>query len=303
MRTALIILFAGLLLGACTTGGGGSGDRTLARVGGEFLTLREARASVPDQLLRSDSIGALRNYRDQWVRERLMVREANRMGLSQSEEVRRRLEEARLQVLREALRSQLMQQYGESARVSDEEARNYYQAHREQFVLRERYVRFRHMVTATIEEARSARQELLGGVEWPVVAQRYALDPEKTQEHSEQFWPISMAVADNEAMHRYLEVIGISEISPIRRVGSSYHFVQLMESREAGEQPDLEWLMERIKEWLTLEKRRRYFSSYLKNLYLRAESNNEIETFNVLETNSNEQSAPADTIESNSPNE
>lgn len=303
MRTALIMLFAGFLLGACTAGGG-PGDRTpLARVGGEYLTLEEARASVPDQLLRSDSTGALRNYRDQWVRDRLMEREANRMGLHQSEEVRRRLEEARLQVLREALRSQLMQQYGESARVSDEEARNYYQAQREQFILRERYVRFRHLATATIEEARSARQDLLGGVEWPTVAQRYALEPEKTLEHSEQFWPVSMAAADNEAMHRYLEVIGISEISPIRRVGSSYHFVQLMESREAGEQPDLEWLMARIKEWLTLEKRRRYFSSYLKNLYLRAESNNEIETFNVLETNSNEQAAPADTIESNSPNE
>lgn len=303
MRSALIILSAGLLLGACTAGGGGTGDRTLARVGGEYLTLAEARSAVPDQLLRSDSTGALRNYRDRWVRERLMVREANRMGLRQSEEVRRRLEEARLQVLREALRSQLMQQYGESAQVSDEEARNYYQTHREQFILRERYVRFRHMVTATIEEARSARQELLGGVEWPVVAERYALEPEKTLDHSEQFWPISMAAADNETMHRYLEVIGISEISPIRRVGSSYHFVQLMETREAGEQPDLEWLMTRIKEWLTLEKRRRYFSSYLKNLYLRAESNNEIETFNVLETNSNEQAAPADTIESNSPNE
>ncbi len=298
-----MLLAVTCMLCSCTAGENESDNRYLARVGEEYLTVEEARSDLSPSLLKADSLRALRNYREQWIRDRLMVREANRMGLHQNEEVRRKMERARREVLREAIRSQIFQQYGEDAEVSDEEARNYFQTHRDQFILQERYVRFRHMVARTIQQARSARQELLQGMEWPEVARRYALDPERALSESEQFWPISMAAAENEVMHRYLEVIGQQEISPVRRVGSTYHFVQLMETREEGEQPELDWLISRIKEWLKMEKRRRYFSSYIKNLYLRAESNNEIETFNVLEMQSNSNSSSADTLEENFSNE
>lgn len=300
---SVLLLAAACVFWSCTAGENEPDNRYLARVGEEYLTLEEARTALSPSLLKMDSIRALRNYREQWIRDRLMVREAHRMGLPQNEEVRSKLEKARREVLKEAIRSQIFQQYGESAEVSDEEARNYFQTHRDQFILQERYVRFRHMVTRTIQQARSARQELLQGVAWPEVARRYALDPERALRESEQFWPISMAAAENEVMHGYLEIIGRQEISPVRRVGSTYHFVQLMETREQGEQPELDWLITRIQEWLKMEKRRRYFSSYIKNLYLRAESNNEIETFNVLESRSNVNSSSADTIEENSSNE
>lgn len=299
----VILLAVACTLCTCTAGENESDNRYLARVGEEYLTVEEARSALSPSLLKGDSLRALRNYREQWIRDRLMVREANRMGLHQNEEVRRKMERARREVLREAIRSQIFQQYGEGAEVTDEEARNYFQTHRDQFILQERYIRFRHMVTRTIQQARSARQELLQGVAWPEVARRYALDPERALGESEQFWPLSMAATENEVMHRYLEVIGQQEISPVRRVDSTYHFVQLMETREEGEQPELDWLISRIKEWLKMEKRRRYFSSYIKNLYLRAESNNEIETFNVLEIQSNSNSSSADTLEENSSNE
>lgn len=299
------LLMASLLgLAACGTPSGEGDTRSLARVGGESLTLQEAREALPAHLLSSDSLRALTSYRDEWVRSRLMSREAERLGLTRSPELQRRLERARREVLTEALRSQIMRQYGDDDQVSDEEARNYFQAHRDQFVLQERYVRFRHLETETIEEARSARQQLMQGVSWPEVARRFSLNPEQAVGESEQFWPVSMAAADQPVLQRYLdEVIGVTEISPIRRLGSTYHFVQLMESREAGEQPDLDWLMTQIKDWLRMEKRRRHLSSYVKNLYLKAESNNEVETFDVLDTNLNFNTVPADTLERPAPND
>ena len=55
-------------------------------------------------------------------------------------------------------------------------------------------------------------------------------------------------------MNRYLQRIGITEISVIEQVGNEYHFVQLLEEKPKGEHPDLEWLLSEIQQWLLLEK-------------------------------------------------
>ncbi len=105
-----------------------------------------------------------------------------------------------------------------------------------------------------------------------------------------------MALAHHEVMNTMIRRIGITEISPIRRVNGDYHFVQLMETRPEGGHPDLDWLIGQIKEWLLLERRRRHFNSYVKNLYLNAQSNNEIDTYNVLTPNVESEPSEPDTV-------
>lgn len=272
-------------------------EAALARVGNEMLTVKEARAQIPEFMLEEDSVEALRSYRKSWIEKRLMLQEAVRLQLSQRQEIQAKLKEARNEVLTQALKDVVISDFEEDLVITDEEARNYYQAHKDQFILNERFVRFRHMVAPDIESARAAKRELMQAVSWPEVARKHSINPETKIAEAEQFWPISMAAADIDIMNRYLQIIGQTEISPIQRVGGNYHFVQLMESRAKGEHPDLDWLMTQIKDWLTLDKRRRHFSSYVKNLYLKAQSNNEIETYNVLPTNSNPKSSSVDTLE------
>lgn len=282
-----------------------SGDEVerLARVGNEYLTLEQARDQVPDFMLQEDSVNALNSFRKTWIENQLMLQEAQRLQLRQNNEVRRKLQKAQQEVLTQALKDIVVSKYEEELIVSDEEARNYYQAHKDQFVLNERFVQFRHLIAEDIESARAAKRELMQAVPWPEVAQKYSINPEAKITESEQFWPISMAASDISIMNRYLKIIGQSEISPIQRVNGNYHFVQLLESRAKGEHPDLDWLMEQIKDWLLLDKRRRHFSSYVKNLYLKAQSNNEVETYNVLPTNSNFKPSIADTLETNETDE
>lgn len=273
----------------------GSDTSRLARVGSEYLTLQEALDAIPPFVLKEDSLQAIRSFRDEWVRNRVLLQEAFRLQVQQNDEVRERLEKARQNVLVSALKDAVMNKYEEELSVTDEEARTYYQSYKDQFVLNERFVRFRHMKTGTHEEAQSAKRDLMRGIGWQEVARKYSVEPTTAIEASEQFWPISMAANEADIMNRYLRIIGQSEISPIQRVNNTYQFVQLMESRAQGEHPDLEWLMEKIKSWLILEKRRRHLSSYVKNLYLKAESNNEIETFDVVRTKPKQ--ALRDTIE------
>lgn len=292
-----------LLVLSCKKTSPGSSENTLARVGNKYLTTEQAKQNIPDFVLADDTANALHRYREEWIRQQLVLQEANRLGLAQKEEVQQKLQKAREEVLRQALKNYITGSQQDDLEISDDEARSYYQAHKEQFVLNEDYVKFRYMRTQTLKEARAARQDLLDGIPWPEVAQEYSLNPEVAINESDQYWPISMAVKNIDIMNRYLNIIGQKEISPIQRVNGVYHFVQLMDTRSEGEQPDLDWLIEQIKDWMILNKRRRNFSSYVKNLYLKAKSNNEVETFNVSPTKSNQKTTVEDTLESNSTNE
>lgn len=278
-------------------------DNALARVGQEYLTVSQAADDIPDYVLKEDSVQAMERYRDNWIRQQLLLQEANRLGLAEKSEIQQKLEKARQEILRQALKDYIITSQQNDEQISDDEARTYYQANKEQFVLDEDFVKFRHMRTKTIKEARSARQDLMDGVSWNDVAQKYAVDPSTVINESEQYWPISMAAQGIDVMNRYLGVIGQNEISPIQRINGVYHFVQLIDTRAKGNHPNLEWLIEEIKEWMVVNNRRRNFSSFVKNLYLKAESNNEVETYNVLPSKPNPNPTLQDTLEKDSTNE
>ncbi|HBQ58963.1 MAG TPA: hypothetical protein DD671_04890, partial [Balneolaceae bacterium] len=57
-----------------------------------------------------------------------------------------------------------------------------------------------------------------------------------------------------------------------------------------------DWLIEQIKEWLTLEKRKRAFNTYVKNLYLQGQANNEIKIHSVNNVESNPSVIDTDTL-------
>ncbi|MEL7834597.1 hypothetical protein [Fodinibius sp. Rm-B-1B1-1] len=299
-----LFLFAlGYLLTTCDQSMQGNTENSLARVGNEYLTIDQAVDDIPDHVLAEDSVNALMQYRDSWVRQQLLLQEAKRLGLHQKQEIQKKIEQARDEVLRQALKDYVLTNAEKELTATDEQARSYYQKNKDQFVLEEDFVQYRHMRTKTLAEARNARQDLLGGVPWAEVAQEYAIDPSRALSEAEQYWPISMAAQGIDIMNRYLNVIGQSEISPIQRVNGVYHFVQLMDTKAEGNHPDLNWLTEQIKDWLTLNNRQRNLSSFIKNLYLKAESNNEVETFNVLSSKSNQNTTVQDTLENTLSNE
>ena len=300
LKNTLSIFFIILMVTACNHAGQDSEKIELARVGNQYLTIDEAVEQIPTFVLKEDSLKALNDYREKWIERQVVLQEAKRLQIGQSEEVRKQIQKAEEEILKQSLKEAILQKFNEDLSISDQEAQNYYQAHKDQFILNERFVKFRHLEANNIESARSARRDLARGIPWPQVARDYSVNPEAAIRSSEQYWPISIAVADLDIMNDYLRRIGNTERSVIRRIGANYHFVQLMDSKAAGEHPDLEWLIEQIKEWLVLDKRNRHFSSYVKNLYLKAQSNNEITVYNVLKNNtSNISNDTTDTLESN----
>lgn len=274
----------------------------IARVGDEYLSLEQAKKAIPSFIYKEDSAAALEQYRQQWIERKLVLREADKMNLRQQEEIQQRLQQAQDEILREALRAHIITSEVDTI-VSDQEVEAYYEANKEHFMLGERYVQYRHLKTQNIEDARTAKRALQSGTPWDEVADNYAMEPPDAIDNARKYQPISEVLNDNEIMRRYLQTIDINEISPIQRVNSVYQFVQLTGRREQNETADKEWIMDKVKNWIILDKRQRKFNSYLKNLYLKAESNNEIDVYNVIPTKSNAKKTLTDSLESNSTNE
>ncbi len=268
----------------------------LAEVGPTQLTTEEALHQIPAVVLQSDSLSALQQYRDDWIRRQLILQEADRLNFTSRPGMEEKLRRMREEFILQQVQDYIISEFEEDLSVSEQEARDYYQQHKDRFVLDERYVRYRHLVAASNAEAESAKRELMQGIDWETVARKYSKYAELKIRESERYWPISVAGSDIRMLNRYLQIIGPSEISPTYRTGGEYHFVQLLDERPEGDHPDLDWLIGQIKEWLTLEKRKRAFNTYVKNLYLQGQANNEIKIHSVIDGQTNQAVMKTDTL-------
>lgn len=285
-KIKIYILPALLFLSACSQNKYGAGNSVrLARAGNAYLTLEEALETIPAYMMREDSIQAIQTFTKEWVEQKLLLQKAQKSHLADKENIQRKLQNARERVLKNALRQLLLSEFDAKTTVSDAEALRYYRNNREQFILQERYVQFRHVSTANYKYARAARSELLSGKQWPEVANLFSKDAEQRIKQSQKYWPQSMVLNDLPVLKQYIADLDSGQISPVRQLKGKYHFVQLTGSRAAGKAAKPAWIMDQLKEWIMLEKKRQFFKSYVKNLYLKAKKDNDIEFYDVLNLN------------------
>jgi len=284
MTDLLKILFIAslglLLLNSCEQRPSDGDNIILAELGNEVLLLRDVKNNVSEERYHGDSLQVIDRYRNNWIKKQLKVNEARRLGLHNQEEVQRRIRQAEESILVDAYNEAVhLEQSGDP--VSRTEAQSYYESNKEKFVLAEQHVRFRHMMSSTLNNAQNARNALQQGRSWRDVAEQYSANPRQAIRGAQQYFPISTAAIEYGPLNNFLQVIGVTEISPIRRIGDHYHFVQLMESRDIGDHPNMEWIIDQIAEWLTIDRKRKHLRSMEQSLFLQAQANNELRIFDV----------------------
>lgn len=297
MKSLLYLILFGSLFIGCKTNQN-SDNIILVEVNGSVLTMEEAKASIPTSEFESDSLSAYNNFIEKWIEKQLILQESERLKISDSPEIKKRIERAKQDMIAISFQEAVLNNLSSVIIVTDEEVQDYYQQNKDQFLLDERYVRFRHLIASSLADAQNAKRDLMQGHSWEKVAQSYSLQSEMVIKNASRFWPESNALKEFDTLNRYLRLIGVSEISIIENINGKFHFVQLIEEKAIGEHPDLEWLLIQIKEWLILEKKRIAYNTYVKNLYLAAEANNEIRTYNVLPNNINKE-ITSDSLNSN----
>ncbi len=278
------ILYLSLLLvilSECSPERNNLDNTIIASVSGNNLTFDEAIKNVPEFLLQEDSVRAIQAFAHQWVQSQVSIEHAKRLGIQNLEQYQNKLSRYQDQLLESMLKEQILETNVGQIEVTRDEALSYYQAYREHFTFDERYVRFRLISTRTRADAENANRDLISGIEWETILQNYSINPDLQLRQSTQYWPISMAATEIPPISENLITLGISERSIIHFHDNRYHLIQLIDEKTEGEYPELDWLIPQISEWLKLEKSRRITNGYLRNLYLQAESNNEIELLNV----------------------
>ncbi len=266
---------------SCTPNQREADDTVIASVAGKTLTIGDAKNKIPVFVIEQDSISAIQSFANQWVQQQVSLDHARRLGIQNTDRFYQRIRQYEEELLINLLKEHILETNESQIEVSNEEALTYYQSHREQLTFDEKYVRFRLISTRTRADAENANRDLINGLEWEDIVERYSINPDLQLRQSTQFWPISMAATDIPPVNQNLRTLGISERSPIHYFGNHYHLVQLMDERTEGEYPDLDWLIPQIAEWLKLERSRRITNAYLRNLYLQADTNNEIELRDV----------------------
>lgn len=277
----LVLGFSLFILSACTSDRQSLDNTIIASVSGKNLTIGDAIHNVPEFIIQEDSVRAIQAYANQWVQSQVAIEHAKRLGIQNLRQYQGKLTRFQDQLLESMLREQILEMNSGQIEVTRDEALSYYQTYREQFTFDEKYVRFRLITTRTRTEAENANRELISGIEWETILQNYSINPDLQLRHSTQYWPISMAAAEIPPINQNIRILGITERSPIHFYNNRYHLAQLIDEKTEGEHPELDWLIPQISEWLKLEKSRRITNGYLRNLYLQAESNNEIELINV----------------------
>ncbi len=299
MKKIVLLSFSLILYSGCNLSQKDSSGY-LAEVNGVTLSIEDATSSISPYELSKDSIAALIRYRDEWINDQLVEQEIDRLNFDKDPVIKLKIDQAIKRTLYLSFQEAILSAAQENTTVSDEEVRNYYQENRDKFVLSERFIRFRHFISPTLNTAQIAKRDIMQGVDWEKVARDYSVNPTYAVSNSKRFYPESTALKEYSVLNRYLGLIGVSEISIIENINGQYHFVQLVEEKAEGEHPDLDWLLEQIKDWLILEKKRSAYNRYVKNLYLAAQANNEIEIFNVLsETDSKRNESFADSLNTN----
>ncbi len=276
----LYVLFFILILVSCEQRIRDHDGVVLAEVGSHVLLLSDVKKDIPEEVYAQDSLRIIINYKNNWINRKLKVMEASRLGLDQNSAVQHRIRQATESILVDAFNEAVYLEMKDE-HVSLSEAQSYYESNKDKFILAEKYVQYRHVMAASLADAQNARNALLRGRSWTSIAEQYSVYPQQAIRTSRQFWPLSTAAMQYEALNNFLQVIGVTEISPIRRIGDHYHFVQLMDSREAGNHPQVDWIIDQISDWLMLERRRKQLRAMEQSLLLRAQANNELKIFDV----------------------
>jgi len=136
-------LFALILLTSCSGFLKKKTERTLARVYNEYLFESDLKGVVPSGISAKDSIMMTKSYVDNWVRQRLILHQAEKNLQSSELDFSKQLENYRNSLIIFEYENQLIRQKLDTI-VTDDEISNYYNTNQSTFLVRDNIVRVQY---------------------------------------------------------------------------------------------------------------------------------------------------------------
>jgi hypothetical protein len=204
---------------------------------------------------------------DAWVESEVLYQEARRRGLTESDEVQVRVDEARKTFAIDALLSrELADKPGDE--VTDETVTAYLTANAPLFVLREDVVKANYALFADREPANSFRTALVNGRHWDDALTAIRADSSAAASlrsaAREQYFTQSTMYPDE--LWKLARTLSKDEVSFAVRTPAGYAVIVVRGVKRAGETPDLAYVAGDIRERIQIERRRARYEQLLSTL-------------------------------------
>ena len=134
------LLILSILSGCSYLSKTSAGDEEVAKVGDKSLLRKELAAVLPRGITKPDSINQSKFYIQRWVRQELMLKQAEENLTEDQKDVQRELDEYRMSLIIHRYQQQLINQKLDTA-IAPGDIRKFYDEHPEKFVLDQNIVK------------------------------------------------------------------------------------------------------------------------------------------------------------------
>lgn len=221
-----------------------SPGQVVARLNGQPLYKDDLDAYVPGE--EGGVTAEVRKLRfDHWVATELLYDEASRTGIEDSEDIRRKIEQYRKDLVADQFVENIL-----SARaiVTQKEVKDYYDAHKDEYNLE---FRVSHILTNTLEDAREARQ-MLATKPFSWVVRKMSVD-----KHTGAGGDLGYLSKGNmlPAFEPVVFKMHVGEVSDIIETEFGYHILKLTDIRQSVHELPFETVAPDISRQLLMQKR------------------------------------------------
>lgn len=259
----------------------------VVRVGQAYLTRDELTCALQLLPIQMDSTEASQQVIEQWITNQLLYQEALRRGLRNDPEVQRLLGENERSVLISALLEQLYQEEASAeSQLNPDEVQAYYERYKEQFRLREPYLRVHYLHTTRAQEAQTVHQVLretktVSDSLWEALVDRYAENPEEARLLASRYVPVTrlFTAVVLTPLREALQRLRNGELAPLIEIDGHYHVLQLVDRLPAGTIPELRWIYNEVAQQVRIQARKQIYARLVQRLRNEARVRGDLERY------------------------
>ena len=268
-----IILLLAFLLSGMRCGEAEKKSRpkdALVCINDECLTERDIEYQIPDAYRGSVTPEEKKEYVKRWIRNEIIYQEAERQKVDQDKEVKSLVKQGIRDIV---VKEFIDQKLKDKLKVTEEEARRYYQQNRQQFVWEDDYVRISHIFTEGIAGATLADLLLKEENKFEDVALKISEDERNKKKGGDLGFVRTQDLSPEIA--EFALKLKEGEISPPIQTSYGYEIIRVTDRRQKGSPKGFKWAKEEIINTLFLQYRQREIENILNQLREKVE----IETF------------------------
>jgi hypothetical protein len=254
----------------------------LARVGDRTLTREDLQSELGMLSTGLDSSVASQRLIDKWVTDEVLYNAAVRRGLANDPDVRRQLQESERVILISKLTDALYNE--EDVAISRDDLEMFYDTHLEQLAITEPFIRFRYVLSDSLETAIEAAAALKTIVDsanpdslWSTIADRFMPDDRSMYAMSESYYPMAQVTAAVPGLPSMMSTVRPADVLGPFDLNGQFHVLQLVDRLEPGTVPTLDMIEAYLRTRVTIDLRKQILARQVQRLRNEAIAREELE--------------------------